>query len=262
MANQTSGSTSASGAAARGVLVYTLHKSASMFVHRVTQEMTEAFGFDYYSINFDQYRDDIWKTSWKAFIESKPRSGCFGPIRSGAAEPIVPSNFEDYSVLLHLRDPRDVLVSRFFWQTYRLGKAPGGMNPKEEERETWDGAGIDEFVLGEAPEFQRRYHVLTSTFLGRPNVHLITYEQMVNAHGDWLRGFARAFEHRKSAAYAEDVCKRLVESHKGEFIQDEEDRYSHKRQIQPGDHQRKLKPQTIDRLNVEFAETLGHLGYR
>ena len=42
----------------------------------------------------------------------------------------------------------------------------------------------------------------------------------------------------------------------------EEDIYSHKRQVTPGDHKRKLLPETIDRLNSEFGEVLDVLGYK
>lgn len=40
-----------------------------------------------------------------------------------------------------------------------------------------------------------------------------------------------------------------------------EDLNSHKRQVQPGYHKRKLKPETIEILNDRFAEILETLGY-
>ena len=98
----------------KGLLIYTVHKAASMFLHRLTNDLSKHIGFDYYSINKTEYFDQIKSISWKKFIESKPKNSCFGPIRAGAAEPSIPEELESYSIVLHLRDPRDVLVSLFF----------------------------------------------------------------------------------------------------------------------------------------------------
>jgi hypothetical protein len=41
-----------------------------------------------------------------------------------------------------------------------------------------------------------------------------------------------------------------------DFKVSSEDIYKHKRQVTPGDHKRKLKPETIDILNQKTAEVL------
>jgi hypothetical protein len=46
-----------------------------------------------------------------------------------------------------------------------------------------------------------------------------------------------------------------------DFTVSREDPNSHKRQVQPGDHRRKLKAETIDQLNEIYAEVLDKLGY-
>jgi hypothetical protein len=45
------------------------------------------------------------------------------------------------------------------------------------------------------------------------------------------------------------------------FAVDKENIYSHKSQVMPGDHKRKLKPETIEILNSEFHHILEKLGY-
>ncbi|QKD83329.1 hypothetical protein HPC62_14990 [Thermoleptolyngbya sichuanensis A183] len=57
-----------------------------------------------------------------------------------------------------------------------------------------------------------------------------------------------------SALYQE-----LFEAHKADFQVEDEDVYRHKRQVLPGDHTRKLQPETIAVLNEKFAEVLNAL---
>ena len=61
-----------------------------------------------------------------------------------------------------------------------------------------------------------------------------------------------------------NVSSQLVDRIKREanFTFDREDIYSHKRQVTPGDHKRKLKPETIEILNDRFAKISETLGYK
>ena len=97
------------------ILIYTVHKAASMFLHRVTSETAQELGIDYYSINDDKYFDIIKEQSWLRFIEDETKTGCFGPIRAEEAKPNIPEELDAYSIVLHLRDPRDALTSLLFW---------------------------------------------------------------------------------------------------------------------------------------------------
>lgn len=57
------------------------------------------------------------------------------------------------------------------------------------------------------------------------------------------------------------LYERLYEDHKADFQVEDEDVYRHKRQVMPGDHTRKLLPETIAALNEQFANILKTLGY-
>jgi hypothetical protein len=59
----------------------------------------------------------------------------------------------------------------------------------------------------------------------------------------------------------EKLHAQLYNKHKDEFTVDQEDIYSNKRQVTPGDHRRKLKPETIEHLNQVFADILQALNY-
>jgi hypothetical protein len=47
----------------------------------------------------------------------------------------------------------------------------------------------------------------------------------------------------------------------GRFDVEQEDVFSHKRQVQPGDHRRKLKPETIEEITEMFRPVLVPLNY-
>jgi len=244
-----------------------------MFLHQLTNNLSKKIGFDYYSINKDEHHDQIKSLSWKTFIEEKSnKKSCFGPIRAGRAEPIIPKGIESYSIILHLRDPRDVLVSLFYSHTYNHPRRPGRFNPSEKQRYRWDEGGIDAFVIQKAPEFKKRYQSLTSNLFNEKNVVFIRYEDMVSDYGTWLKHFLSAFSHfsvppkrilkifRRRTSLA-DIHQKYIKKHENNFNISSEDIYRHKRQITPGDHRRKLKEDTIERLTFEFGGILKLLNY-
>lgn len=255
------------------VLIFTVHKAASMFLHQLTNDLSRIIRFDYYSINKDKYHDQIKSLSWKKFIEEKTnKKGCFGPIRAGSAEPTIPNDLESYSIVLHLRDPRDVLVSLFYSFTYSHPRRPGRFNPSDKERLRWEEEGINAFVLDKAPEFKKRYQILTSTLFDKTNVVFIRYEDMISDYGEWLKQFLSAFSqfsvpskrilklfkyHPSSA----DIHHKFLKKYENQFNVSSEDIYRHKRQITPGDHKRKLTEDTIKKLSLEFEEILKLLNY-
>jgi hypothetical protein len=257
----------------KSVLIYTVHKAASMFLHKLTNDLSKHIGFNYYSINKAEYFDQIKSISWKKFIESKPKNSCFGPIRAGTAEPSIPAGLESYSIVLHLRDPRDVLVSLFYTHTYNHPRRPGRFNPSDTQLNKWKEEGIDKFVLNKASDLQGRYQYLASAFLGKKNVILLRYEDMVIDYHTWLQHFLAAFshfavpsnrilkffKHRNSWA---DIYKKYLKKYMNDFTIPSENIYRHKRQITPGDHKQKLKEDTIKRLSDEFSDILKMLNYK
>jgi hypothetical protein len=244
-----------------------------MFLYQLTNDFSKIFGFDYYSINKDEYHDQIKSLSWKKFIEEKSNNkSCFGPIRAGGAEPTIPKDLESYSIVLHLRDPRDVLVSLFYSYTYSHPRRPERFNPSDKERFGWEEGGINAFVIEKAPEYKKRYQSLTSTLFEKKNVVFIRYEEMVSDYGTWLKKFLSAFSHFsvppkrtlrpfKRRTSLADIQQKFLKKYKKKFTVSSEDIYRHKRQIAPGDHKRKLKEDTIKRLTFEFKDILKLLNY-
>lgn len=99
------------------------------------------------------------------------------------------------------------------------------------------------------------YEWYRKKLLLRPNVLFVKYENMIQGFRGWL---ASLTEYLELDVPADSYARLLQEDHFG--IQDE-DVYSHKRQVQAGDHKRKLKPETIALLNNQFREVLAALNY-
>lgn len=256
----------------RKILIYTVHKAASMFLHKLTSQVANALMIDYFSINDDKYYDVIMKESWNSLIEDEAKTGCFGPIRAGEAKPSFPKNLKSYSVILHLRDPRDVLTSSYFSVTYSHPIQAGRFNPTDEHRKQWEREGIDKYVTGQIPNFKHKYQELCLNLLGKENVVFLKYENMISDYKRWLKHFLSAFtdfippqkkylgidSHQNTFSR---IHKKLYKENKNDFKVSSENIYNHKRQAIPGDYKRKLTPQTIDILNSQFAEVLTLLRY-
>ncbi len=256
----------------RNVIVFTMHKAGSMVLHRVLKDICDQTNIRYLSENQSSKRDML---PVRKIFEGKDfiakRNGCFGPIRFFVPSKALP----EANVLLHLRDPRDVLTSMFFSYCF-MHRGPVEKNTGY--RRAVAEAGIDKYVLDMSSEEFLRYegdygtggnyrehigNILTRylTYLrevvGRPNTVLVSYEEMVRDFPSWLRKVVARFELENEEEIYRFVLDRRVE----EVKPGTEDVWSHKRKVTPGDYQEKLRPETIAELNKRFGEVLAALGY-
>lgn len=259
-----------------------------MFLHLLTQEIADELDLNYYSINSEDvsFYKEITESSWNDFIQARLRESnkrsCFGPIRAGEAKPSIPENVSGYSVVLHLRDPRDVLTSLFFSHAFSHEVHPEVFNPGEDVRKQWAETGIDQYIWTQADNFLSHYEYVLNGLLGRDGVMFLRYEDMVTDYRTWLSQFLQAFipaPHSEkdddsanflkklipfsssSQSSFDSIFEKLYQAHRNDFTVDEEDIYQHRRQVAPGDHRRKLQPETIARLDEKFAHVLEVLSY-
>ena len=248
----------------KSVLVYTIHKAGSTFLNLLLRQTCRRFGIDHLSENDGRYFDTIQSDSWKAFIENEPSPSCFGPIRGSSNSAIFPANLDDFSIVLHLRDPRDVLTSLYFSYAYSHKVRPGRFEATDQQREQWRSEGIDNFVLKAAGPLQATYSKLCA-LLDRPNLVVVHYETMVLNYPQWLADVLDAFVHLAVPAKKkrhmllpqfvrrQKIKSELFRRHKDSFCTQHEDIYSHKRKVIPGDHRDKLQADTIGQLDQIFA---------
>jgi len=256
--------------ASRNVIAYTTHKAGSMVLHRVLKDISELNRIRYYSPNESKTAlpfDRIF--AGYDFIAKK--RGCFGPIRF-----FVPTKaLDDANIVLHLRDPRDVLVSMFYSYCYmHAGEIERHTGYRREVAE----AGIDKFVLDMVGEpffryrgdygigsrykkhvgnVRDRYQRYLDEVFDRSNTVVVSYEEMVLAFPSWLGKIIGAF----SLTNPEET-RAVVAARQANTVEaGEEDVWSHKRKVTPGDHREKLQSETIRRLDEIFAPVLEKLGY-
>jgi hypothetical protein len=252
------------------IVVFTLHKSASMFIHRQCEFLCRLCGVPYHSPNVPASGlnarrlltdKDLWRT----------HHGCFAPVRFFVDLPRV----EDYRIVLHLRDPRDVLVSMFYSYCFIH---PGEIEANTGYRREAAVAGIDAFVLaktsGRSADYRgdygtgghvedlignlpTRYRLYIERLLGRPNVILVKYEEMVLDYRSWLTKFIEPFPIANRSRVVDD----LVVQAPTFFPRRSSDELHHVRHVTPGDFRSKLKPSTIQHLDQIFSDTLDALGY-
>ena len=102
-----------------------------------------------------------------------------------------------------------------------------------------------------------RYERYLGELLSRPNVAIVSYEEMVLAFPAWLEKIIGAFD----LADPEETRAVVAARHANSVAAGEEDAWSHKRKVTPGDHREKLQPETIRELDRIFADVLERLGY-
>ena len=241
-----------------------------MVLHRVLRDVCELNRIHYYSPNTSK-PEMPFERIFAGYDFMARKDGCFGPIRF-----FIPSEaLDQIPIILHLRDPRDVVVSMFYSYCY--------MHAGEIERHTGyrravAEAGIDRFVLdmvskrfydyrgdyGIGSRYKKhvgtvldRYQRYLEELVERPNTILTSYEEMVLAFPSWLKKILTAFDLAKEEETGEVVTAR----HANSVAAEKEDVWAHKRKVTPGDHREKLKAETIRQLDRVFGPILRRLGY-
>jgi len=237
----------------KSILFFTVHKAASMFIHEICRELTNLNGMVYYSPNpGDVHLDEqSYRQDPDVF---KGKKGCFAPLRYFVDIP----NKEDYSIILHLRDPRDVLVSKYYSRAYSHPRIVGVFNPSDFQRQRWRDEGIDRFVLGSAEGLYRRYQQYCDHMLHRPGIIFVRYEEMVSHFDKWLKKIIKPFGIKDEKKVVVALTKKyghIFTEKRRENIQ------AHIRRVTPHDYLNKLKPETIHNLNIIFKDILTKLDY-
>jgi len=256
-----------------------------MLFHRVLQELCEKNNIAHYSHNQDLDKQLPCERIFNGEDFIAARNGCFGPVRF-----FVPSAaLNSAKIILHVRDPRDVLTSMFFSYCFMH---PGEIAPDTGSRKEVADAGIDKFVLDMTDEnftgyegdygtgrehgkyvgnVRDRYFKYLREFIGKPNTVVVSYEEMMLDFSSWLKKVVAVFElNHPDETYRFltnrikpeiDVTRPATCRQRNITRNSNEDVRSHKRRATPGDYKTKLRPETVLKLNARFSEVLDVLGY-
>lgn len=162
--------------------------------------------------------------------------------------------------VLMVRDPRDVLVSRYFsdgW-SHKMpavddpGKLTGNM---ERQRARAQNTTIDEYVLSLVPAAARTLMEYLP-LLYSPTTVILAYEEYIFDKAALVDRILTHF-----GWIAEPVLIDWILS-SADVFPETEDPGSHIRQVRPGDHRSKLRADTVNRLNQVLSEVMEPFGYR
>lgn len=263
----------------RSLLFFTVHKAASSFaaqlLHRIARDH-EICTLDYdgylravgpnaddralrptlESIFHSDQADDPGDLQSNLEILFRPQGCLYAPIRRPTLLTSL-KQLDRFQSIILLRDPRDCLTSLYFSIAYSH-RPPENSEARQQffaHREEVRQREIDEFVLAEAPHWLQRYSQYCAALQQHANVHLLTYEQLVLDFSSWLDRLSEIW----GLTFSRRLRNRLIRM--ASFDVKNEDIYSHKRQVLPGDHRRKLQPETIREVSELFRPVLEPLGY-
>ncbi len=236
------------------IIFFTTQKCASRYVDQVMNHLALAEGM----VHADY---DAYVTMVQMPFEDRPFANpqnmrtafvqtgyYYGPIGTYREIP----DLDQFRVILQLRDPRDLLTSLYFSTAF----SHAVINPKviRRRREAL-GMDIDTFVLHAADEYLPIFTQYSELLIGGKSVLFLRYEDMVADFQGWLKRLSLHAQLNQKSEILDRIQK------ESDFSVENEDKFSQRRQITPGDHIRKLRPVTISRLTQLFEPVLDKFGY-
>lgn len=163
------------------------------------------------------------------------------------------------SILL-LRDPRDAATSHYFSKLYEHPVPGDGTGPAAEkylrERAKLAEQEIDAHVIDYVRYYMRGWRgYMESLPLKSGNVKIYRYEDIIYHKLDFFR---EAFDFLELSVRPELLEEAVAAV---DIFPTRERIHSRVRSVKPGNHIEKLKPETIEQLNVLLAEPLKKHGY-
>jgi hypothetical protein len=162
--------------------------------------------------------------------------------------------------VLMVRDPRDVLVSRYYsdgW-SHKMPPVddPGTLSrTMERQRARAQNTTIDEYALGLVPAAARTLMEYLP-LLYSPTTVVLPYETYVFDKAALIDRILTHFGWIAEPGLIDWILSWA------DVFPETEDPGSHIRQVRPGDHRSKLRADTVDRLNQVLAEVMEPFGYR
>ena len=233
-----------------------MHKAGSAFATEIVRSLFVNNGWTSYDVATEAFSRglneyDFTKQRVAIFDE---RKAFFGPFR---AEPVslIPSR-PNLTPIIHVRDPRDCLVSYYYSVCYsHVSPGPGPeLERFEKQREFYKRRSVDDFCLEVLTNGDRSFGLLRDAAELNSNAIVSRYEDMVTNFSAWLGGLVKKFP------FEIDAQQLRVIDVENQFTV-VEDVHSHKRQVTPGDYLRKLLPASQDKLTEFFHDDLSFFGY-
>ncbi|WP_425410201.1 hypothetical protein [Hyphococcus sp.] len=232
------------------IVVFTVHKAASLGVYDVMRRVAMLEKWPLYSANLQNANliEPVRARDREFYQQLEGKKGLVGPVRMPVA--LDAETIKNDRFILHLRDPRDVLVSMFYSFSF---SHPGVDESLREERRQM---GVNKFALENSAQLKRKYELYIRDVLPLPRTTFLKYETFVRNRPEWMRAFLTALElNPKSWRY------RLMGWRNPAAKVREENIHAHIRKAAPGDYLEKLTDETRAALNTDWEPILTKLDY-
>lgn len=244
------------------ILHFSINKAATQYTRRILLRCGRENGL--LPVQMSAY---AWNGSFPYLFtlsaeEVKPYLHIFRPqgylytVFGGLVEGI--PNLEAYRTVIMVRDPRDVLVSGFYSYAYSHAapRSEEKMDEFEEWREFVQNLTLDEYVVEISRNLRDRLQKYLGVTAVHPQVCVLKYEEMIADFPTWLDRLLTCCQLEISSHLRQELIDEARRSR-----QKKEEISQHRRQVTPGEHLQKLKPETIDYLNEYLADVLEGFGY-
>jgi hypothetical protein len=247
----------------KSIIHFSVNKAATQYTKGILRRCAKEKGLTHARINEYarhsdfQYLDHLSAAEMVQYRHVFKPSGYLYSVFGGTIEGI--PNLDSYHVILMIRDPRDVLTSRYFSHAYsHLPPGRSKIEPFHTGVAFAQQAGIDRYVLEWSEQVYQIYQRYLDLLVNRQsNLYITKYEHMMSDFPAWLDGVLNYCELDISATLRQELLEEAFKTRpKKENVS------KHARQATPGDYKRKLQPETIEHLNNQFSDILTAFGYK
>ncbi|GGE26439.1 hypothetical protein GCM10011345_35500 [Gemmobacter megaterium] len=234
-----------------------MHKAGSTITDSILLDFMNAKGMEIDRISLLAPKSAIpVKDLYVQYQEKMKLDGVYYGVARGPFVSQMPI-LKNMKIIMQVRDPRDCITSAYFsFKTSHVPpKDPAKLQEFMERRKKLEEMDIDQYAVAEAGGYKHRLSILKKLMDGHNDILLLKYEDMVTQTPKWLNQISEFIDQ----PITDELRTTLGD--KVNFSVPKEDESKHKRQVLPGDHMRKLKPDTIRAMSERMADELGFFGY-
>lgn len=239
----------------KSIIFFGFERGGSSITCRLLQILLDSCGMELLDIGGEAYNSGIPLEKVPADVFNAIKSeGCFvGPFRN------IPQNLSDDKLselrsIFIFRDPRDILVSRYYAFSnihthFEEGKTLSEMKVGTQLPD------IDTYVLEYSNELLKRYEKYISLLSRNKLTYSYRYEDIYTDPIKWIKLILNDLSIKPSA---NAMTQTIIEA---AFSRVSEDEYVFNRSGTSGSFREKLRPETVIKLNEVFENVLNTMGY-
>ena len=240
--------------------IFACAKSGSVLVNAVTRELMTDAGIPTVDLPSMLYEQGVDIGNIQGDLShALPRNGyCFAGFRAMPPSFVGAPAVQSLRKLLVVRDPRDMLVSRYFSAKFSHSFVARGTPQFSQiirQMISDTELDIDSYCLFYSWLINADLF-LFENIITDPETHILRYEdfiydkeRLISSLSDWF-----------GLDVPQDLRATIAALH--HVIPPQERPEDHTRQVHPGDHRRKLQPKTVDMLNGVLGRFMARFGYQ